>query len=167
MESFYLKVGQWAGGLVGSMSELTGTRCEPITCIEQRKVVEKPDEDYESKTPNDNADQCTLKDNDQNSGKTENELLISEEIEGSNEGCRSGYKHDNSDKRSDEQYITYASHVSENGYELDMGKNNSSENSVSEDEESFLSCRSNSECSYYRSVAPKKIFFRLRILRNF
>ena len=147
------------------MSELTGTRCEPITCIEQRKVVEKPDEDhcYESKTPNDNAGQCTLKDNDQNSGKTENELPINEEIEESNEGC----KHDNSDRRSDEQFISYTSHVSENGYELDMGKSNSSENSVSEDEESFLSCRSNSECSYYRSAAPKKIFFRLRILRNF
>ena len=147
------------------MSELAGIRCDPITSIEERKVVEKSDENhcYEPKTTSDNADQCTLKDNDHNSGKTENELPINEEIEESNEGC----KHDNSDRRSDEQSISYASHVSENGYELDMGKNNSSENSVSEDEESFLSCRSNSECSYYRSAAPKKIFFRLRILRNF
>ena len=155
---------------MGTMSESPGIRCDPITSIEQRKVVEKPVENhcYEPNTPSDNADQCAVKDNYQNSGKTENELLINEEIEESNEGCRFGYKHDNSDKRSDKQFISYASHVSENGYELDMGKNNSSENSVSEDdEESFLSCRSNSECSYYRSVAPKKIFFQLRIVRNF
>ena len=152
------------------MSESAGIRCEPITCIEQCKVVEKPDKNhcYEPKTPSDNAEQCTLKDNDQNSGKTENELLINEEIEESNEGCRYGNKHDCSDKRSEAQLISHASHdVSENGYEFDMGKNNSSENSVSEDEESFLSCRSNSECSYYRSAALKKIFFRLGILRNF
>ena len=147
------------------MSELAGTRCEPIMSMEQRKVVGEPDENhcYEPKTPSDNSDQCILK-NDQNSGKTENELLTHEEIEESNEGCRYGYKHDNSDKRSDEQFLGYAGNVSENGYELDMGKNNPGENSISDDEESFLSCRSNSECSYYRSSAPKKISFQTQMV---
>ena len=154
------------------MSEPAGILIEEkkeIKCIESSEVVEKPDENrcYELKTPRDNADQCTLKDNDPNSGKTESEILINEEIEESNEGQRYGCEHDNSDKRSDEQLISYASHISENGYELDLGKNNSSDNSVSDDEESFLSCRSNSECSYYRSAALKRIFFRLGILRNF
>ena len=161
VETFSLKV--------STMSEPAGILIEEkkeTTCIESSEVVEKLHENhcYELKTLRDNAEKFTLKENDPNSGKPETEILINEEKEKSNEGQRYGCEHENSEKRSDEQSIGYANQGSENGYELDMGKNNPGENSISDDEESFLSCRSNSECSYYRSSAPKKISFQTQMV---
>ena len=73
------------------MSEPAGILIEEkkeTTCIESSEVVEKLHENhcYELKTLRDNAEKFTLKKNDPNSGKTESEILINEEIEESNEG---------------------------------------------------------------------------------